>query len=435
MKLPFQAIFLSLALCGGCSKGPDKSASGSGTSPIAKIPQADLSTLDPALKKQITALVGIVEGNATSADGWGRLGEAYQAADFLRQAEICYSEAARLDPASGKWRYLLALLQINHAPDEGFENLARAVTLLPRTNDFARLALGKSYAERGRATEAAAQFQQILATAPEHPGARLEMARLELRSNNIPATLQLLQPCLTNSFTAKPALLLLSQAKQRAGRADEALALARKSAAMAKPFDWPDPILRELQSFKADGENLRERANGLLMQGRLPEAEKLLGQLLSSELPNAQTALLMGRLKLQQRACGEAEEWFQKHLQLQTNSLQGWVQLGLAQFCQSSWDAAALSFQKAIQIKPDFAQAHYNLGLCHSRARRSREAIAAYQNALRSQPGDAAAHAALAEEHLQLGNTQEAAAETESALMLDPRQPRALRVKELLSRK
>src|SRR6185369_17948884 len=145
---------------------------------------------------------------------------------------------------------------------------------------------------------------------------------------------------------------------------------------------------------------------------------------------DAEALLLLGRLRLQQRRCADAEPLFQRHLAIQTNSLNGLVQLGLALFCQQRWNDSATAFERALILKPDFAQAHYNLGLARARAHDSAGAIRSYREALRCSPGDAATHAALAEELIGVGSFDEALIQADHAIALEPNYPKAKAARE-----
>jgi tetratricopeptide (TPR) repeat protein len=424
------ALLLVVAVLGGCSRSP-QSAKNAATPEIA-IPEVQTSGLDSALGETIQKSRQALQSSPQSSEAWGKLGQALDAAEFYAEARTCYKRASVLDPQSGRWLHLLAILQLQDQPDVAFTNLARAADLLPATNDAPRLRLAQALVERGKLAEATPHLDALLATTPGHAAARVEMARVKLAAGDPTNAVRLLSPAMTNIFTARAAYLLMSQATQRLGDSNTASMLARRAAAMPRPFDWPDPFLREVQSLKTDEQSLLDRANGLMMTRRLDEAESVLNQVLKKSPDNPEIFLLLGRLKIQQRRCNEAEQALQQHLTLRTNSLQGFMQLGLARFCDSRWSDAASAFQSAVALKPDFAQGHYNLGLALSRAGESNKAIESFHAALRCQPGDASTHAALAEEFLRTGQFPQASQETENALKVDPQQPKALRVRASL---
>ena len=153
------------------------------------------------------------------------------------------------------------------------------------------------------------------------------MARVLLARNELDRAAESLALCVTNPYTARPALLVLSQIRQRQGDAASAAGLARRAAAMPRPFDWPDPWLREVQFRRADRQKLQDQANGLLMQQRVKEAEAAIDKLLKAFPDDPEGWLLRGRLHFLERRCAEAEEAFRRYLSLQPVSINGLVLL------------------------------------------------------------------------------------------------------------
>lgn len=417
-------VFFVLAASGflwcGCSSSPE-------------VPQASSDALDPVLAGMIRTSREQVIATPRSADAWGRLGQAFDAAEFATEAAHCYQRAGALDPESSRWPHLLALRQLQDEPETALQNLARAATLASPTNDASRLRLAQALIERGRWTEAAGELRLLLAVRPDHPAARLELARVRLAENDPTEAARLLPPALTNAHTARLALLLLSQIRQREGNSTEAAELARRAAALPRPFDWPDPFLREVQSLRASRDDISDRVNELLRQRRLDEAASQLEPLLATAPDHAEGLLLLGRLRVLQQRCAEAGAPLRRHLELRPDSLHGWTQLGLAGFCDGRWSDAAAAFRRAVELKPDFAQGHYNLGLALARAGEAANAIACFRETLRIQPGNTAAHTALAGELWKTGQTAEAGREVEAALRIDPRNVRALALRERLA--
>ena len=407
----------------GCSKVPERKLVG--------VPVVDTSSLDSFQAGLISNAVVAVRAQEQSAEAWGKLGQAFEAAEFYGEALRCYQRAVELDAGSGKWRYLLALRQLQEEPEVALTNLMEAVKRVPGTNDAPRLRLAQALVERGRYEQALPHLNELLTVDMNHAAARVELARIKLATVEAAAVAEvpeLLRPAMTNNYTARAAHLLLSQARQRMGDGEGAATLARRAAAMPEAFDWPDVYLREVQSLMGADQALSERANALLAQGRFEEAERVLQQLMQRGPENPEPLLLLGRLRIQQRRCGEAETFLQRHLALRTNSLQGYVQLGLARFCESRWQPAAEAFRKATELKPDFAQAHYNLGLALARHGDSEGAKAAYQSALGINPADANAHAAVAEEFLRAGDRARAHKHAMEALRIDAKHAKAIKV-------
>lgn len=360
-----------------------------------------------------------------SAGAWGKLGQVFHAVDFFAEASVCYAKAAELDARAPRWPHLLGLLQLQEQPDAAISNLTRAVALTGVQPDAPIVQLSRALIERGRFDEATKHLQLLLGASPDHPAARLEMARVYLARNELTRAGESLVACATNSHTARPALLLLAQIRQRMGDTERAAQVSRRAASMSRPFDWPDPWLREAVVLRMDRQKLADQANGMLMQQRLPEAGAALNRLLNLFPEDAEGLLLLGRLRALEQRQPEAEEAFRRHLVAQPASLNGMIQLGICLLRQQRWNDAAGVLRQAITLKPDFAQAHSNLGYALAEAGDVAGAIVSYQNALRNAPGDPSTHLALAEQLHKAGRATEAIVHARRAEELDPQDPRA----------
>jgi tetratricopeptide (TPR) repeat protein len=327
---------------------------------------------------------------------------------------------------------LLALRQLREAPDEALKNLRRAVELSGVTNDASRLRLSQALTERGRLEESTHVLDGLLSVLPQHPAARLELARVSLTRGSVGDVPNLLVPSLTNPYTARPAHLLLAQALLRSGQAEASARHAQTAAALPKPFDWPDPFLREVQELRRDGRKMAEQVQQFMTERRWPEAEALVNDLLIRFPEDAEGMLLLGRIRLQQRRCDAAETLFRRVLNRQPESPLAWMQLGMSHYCQSQWKPAAVAFEQAVRLKADFGQAHFNLGMARIRLGDSAGAISSLREALRTTPGDPSIHVALAEELHRSGDPSGASQYLTRALALDPAFPKALKLQERL---
>lgn len=414
MKRSFAAGAMTaawLVLFSGCARSPEP-------------PRVDVSSIDPALATNIQAARTAVVSAPKSADAWGKLGQAFHAAEFTGEAGLCYSNAAALDATSARWLYLLGTVELQETPESAIEHLTRAVQLGGVNVEAPRFALARALVERGRHDEALPHLQLLLAANPNHAAARLELGRVQVARGNVDEALRILQPALTNSFTARPAMLLLSQIEQRRGHAEVATQLARRAGMLPRPFDWPDPFLREVQNLRADRQRLADQANALIQQQRTRDAEAVLQRLLTSFPEDAEGLLLLGRLRYVEKNCAAAEQAYRKHLAVQPKSLNGLIQLALSLLCQQRWTDGIAVLEQTIALKPDFAQAHVNLGYARGRAGDSAGAIRAYREAIRCNPGDLSAHIALADELARAGQRSEAVATLDRASAINPSDPR-----------
>lgn len=430
-----------LAWLTGCPANPDRSPPSSSSAKPAAVPEASATLTPPApitthLDATLAAVLRAAQERVLtepkSADAWGRYGQALEAAEFPDEARRCYAQAVTLDPSAPGWLHLRGLAELATSPELALEHLRRAAAVPGPHQEASRLRLAQALFERGRIAEAAQPLQALLISRPDHPAARLELGRARLAEGQLGEANRWLEPCLTNPYTAQPATLLLSQIRAREGQGEAALALARRAQSMPRPFDWPDPLQKEVQALRSDRARFAEKIAQLLAQKRFAEAEVQLKDLLARTPEDPEALLLAGRAELLQRRCREAEARFRNHLRVAGDSVNGEIQLGLTLLCQERWADAATVLERAVALKPDFGQAHANLALARSRLGDGPGAIRSYRDALRCTPGDAATHAALAEELFRVGDVTAAREHVDRALQLDPANPRArtLRARE-----
>jgi tetratricopeptide (TPR) repeat protein len=397
-------------------------------------PAVDTSSLDPALAHLIGTNRAAVLRDRRSGAAWGILGQALHTAEFQAAAVLCYSNATVLAPQEFRWWYLRGLLELQDAPQNAVQHLERATELARGVTDAPRYQLARALVERGRYQEALPHLRLLLSANPNHAAGRVELARVHLATGALREATEELQPALTNSFTMRPALFIAAQIARRTGQVELSGQLSKRATGMPRPFDWPDPVLRDVQNLRVDRATLADQANSLLQSRRYAEAGAVLQNYLQRFPDDPEGLLLLGRFHYVQRQCGEAENAYRRHLGIEPDSLNGLIQLGLALLCQQQWTNAAAVLERAISLKPDFAQAHFNLGLARSRAGDSAGAIAALRDALRCTPGDVNIHLTLADELGLAGQFDAAREHVLRAAEINPGDPRVKAAQEQLQR-
>jgi tetratricopeptide (TPR) repeat protein len=285
-----------------------------------------VSPPEPSLAEGLAAARARVLAEPASGEAWGRYGQALEAAEFVGEARECYARAVELDPASAGWVHLLGLLELADQPEKAVVHLASAVALGGVGAEASRVRLAQALVERGRFAEATPHLEALVSEQPGHAAARLELARVRFLEQRVGEVADLLAPCLTNPYTARPALLLLGQVRGREGKGEEAAELVRRASGMARPFDWPDPYQREVQGYRGDRARQAEQVNVLLGQRRYAEADALLSGLLERMPDEPEFLLLAGRSLLLQRRCADAERRMREHLRVLPDSLNGLTQ-------------------------------------------------------------------------------------------------------------
>lgn len=139
----------------------------------------------------------------------------------------------------------------------------------------------------------------------------------------------------------------------------------------------------------------------------------------------------------------EAEEWFEKGLELERagapfdqilqaylkavtldpRSAGAMVNLGTAFFHRRMWGEAELWYRRALEVEPGYVLAHYNLGNLYDEMDDREAAIAHYKQAVKLDPQYADAHYNLALLYQTGGRALEAVRHWQAYLRLDPVSP------------
>jgi len=154
--------------------------------------------------------------------------------------------------------------------------------------------------------------------------------------------------------------------------------------------------------------------------GRLGEAKRLYGEVLSQDPKNAAALNLLGVISCQEGAPRRAAELITKAVALQPDYAEAHNNLGTALRASGNFEGAVAAYRKALQVKPSYFEAHNNLGNAFRDLGRLEDAVAACQKALALAPGFAEAHNNLGNALHDQGKPEEAVAAYRRALDLRP---------------
>jgi len=163
-----------------------------------------------------------------------------------------------------------------------------------------------------------------------------------------------------------------------------------------------------------------QQAVALHQQGRLPEAERLLTQVLR-RFPGSPDALqLLGVIALQTGRLERGLALLQSAIRAAPHAAALHSNSGIALRRLGRLDEALASYEKAIALDPDCAEAHYNRADVLRALKRPEDALASYDAALALRPGDAETHCGRGIALRTLGRADEAVASYDRALALNP---------------
>jgi tetratricopeptide (TPR) repeat protein len=397
-------------------------------------PSLMATDIDPAVMKVVQAARSTIHQSPHSAEAWGRLGMIFKAHAFPSEANACFVQAEQLDSREPRWPYHQAIELAERDPEMAIARLQHAIELVGSNAEAPRLRLGELLLRQGRLDEAEEQFRRLLAQHPNHAHAHLDLARLALERDDLPASLAHLSHSMADKRTQKPSCVLAAEVHQRLGNLAAAEQQRRQAALLPEAPPWPDPFIEEVVRLRTGKQVGLARADRLLSQNRLSEAIVLL-QGLVHDYPDSDWAwLLLGRAFLGRKELPAAEEALRKAAQLASTSIEVQFYLGVVLLLREDPRAAATCFRRATEIKPDFAEAHHNLGHCLLRQGDRASAVEAFRRAVLCKPNYSDAHRDLGEMLAQQGQLTESLVHLRYALRLNPADPQAKKLLEQVLR-
>jgi tetratricopeptide (TPR) repeat protein len=388
---------------------------------IPRIASANISTNRLAAIESARARV---LSKPRSADAWGEYGKVLRAFDFHAESLGCFRAAESLDPKNPRWPFFISRILRAEDPVESLRYLKRAVELTGNSPEAPRYYLAKILAEEGAIHEAETHAQALLDAHADFIPARMLLAQIAFAKGDTNAAESNVKMCLNDPRTGRSAWALLASLQQRRNDVVAAEESSRKAAAAAADQPIADAFEAEVLALRGDPQGISDRVHTLLAERNIPEAARLIDQLVREHPDFADTWLVRGRLLLLQKQYPAAEESLRRHLQMDPKSTQGYFQLGSVYIAAGQFAAAQNAFRRAIELKADFGPAWFNLAYALGREGKWAEARPAFEQAIRYNPEHIESYLLLADVHLQLGNRVEAEKQLQSAGRISPQDPR-----------
>jgi protein O-mannosyl-transferase len=370
--------------------------------PPSDLPVPNAASFLPAVRAQVESAYARAAASPEDAEAVGRYGMVLDAYTQYDAARACYERAHRLDPASFRWAYYLALLQ-----DARGDRAAAIATLrdaLQRAPEYApaRIALSSMLRASGEAEQARALAESAVKDAPGSAPAHYALGQALAAKGQGAAAVPHLEEAVRIAPEYAAARYALALAHRDLGHAEASareMALYEKSRDRDPPAD--DPLVDEIQRLNTGSLVHLRQADQLYKEKRFPEAAAAYESALAvqGEDKSIHTALVATYLQMK------------------------------------DWPKAEAHYQAAMAIDPAFAKAHFNMALVRAQQGDFKASEELLRKALAADPDDAAAHAQLAQVYEARNEPARAASEYRIALQKDPRaqETRALLVRRLLA--
>ena len=131
-----------------------------------------------------------------------------------------------------------------------------------------------------------------------------------------------------------------------------------------------------------------QQAMALLQQGKLPQATRLLKDLVAARPQDPAPHYLLGYAALQNQRPAQAAADMRRALDLGLSDPAAFYHYGSALAALGDYQPAAAAFEKALAQKPDFLAARSNLANCYFEMREFTQAEANYRLTLAAEPGN-----------------------------------------------
>jgi tetratricopeptide (TPR) repeat protein len=404
--------------------------------PVPEMPRPDLAAFtEREVQMDVFTAGHRIELQPRLADAWGEYGIVLRAYHRDAEADRSLQVAADLDPADGRWPYLLGAHLADTDPAAAvrwLEQAARAtVPEVARETVLARLA--ETLIAAGRPADALAVLGPDPAAAS--PRIRLAAARAAAATGDDRAAAEFLGDLADHPLAARQALLLRSEICRRQGRTSYADYLASRAADTPDGL-WPDPLADPIRLRDRSRAGRLDQAAQLLRIGRPVEAERLLRPLTGG--PAATDPSPFVGLAEAREAQGDRQgalEALARALQLDSKNLAANYQIGLLHFStgEQLWaagqaDQARAEFREAVTwldqalaINPDFGKGLLLKGTAlHRFLGQPEDGLALLRRFVQLRPEVGEGHLLLGQALADSGQTEAAAASLRRATELAP---------------
>jgi tetratricopeptide (TPR) repeat protein len=365
---------------------------------LMPVHQPKLDELEPSVREQLISFQNSLAAQTKDpaatdlklSEGYGLMGQVYQAYSLTSPARECYLNAHHLAPKDFRWVYLLGNLSQQEGRIEeavSYYTLARGL----RPDYLAALVnLGNLYLQQNRLDESRSSFREALALNAHCAAARYGLGQVALSTRNYAEAVEHLEQALADAPEANRIHYALGMAYRGLGNIEKAQSHLQQQGPVG--IRAPDPLVDGLQEL-IRGERLH---------------------------------LVRGRMAFDARRFLEAADEFRKAIAANPASAAARVNLGSALAQTGDVKGAIEQYQQAIRIDPSSGSAHYDLGLLLAKQNQHNQAIVHLQSALGLNPNDVEARFVLAEELLNSGRLEEALTEFSRVVEVNPDNEEAL---------
>jgi tetratricopeptide (TPR) repeat protein len=348
---------------------------------------------------------------------YSSLGALLMRQDRDKDAEPIFRQALGVDPKDGIALRMLSELRLRAGDVKEALELAKRATVIAEAPASAWVGLAAAEKASGNKAAAKTTLDRVLTDEPENLAALLERAELFTDEKNFELAITDLRAAAKLKPADKVVMSRLAHTLQLAGKADEALAVAK-----AAGLEVQQPTGNGSAGVLGTPEEI-EAANSEDPGISRKALEKLLEK-------NPRNAMLLGRLGNSYRTDDPARslDFYRKASQLQPDAPEYALGYGAALVQARRFADAAFVLRQVVRSVPENYVARANLATALYESKRYQEAIPQYQWILTAKPDVRVAHYFIATSHDYLGEYPEALASYEKFLSVADSQTNQLEI-------
>ncbi|MDH3744399.1 MAG: tetratricopeptide repeat protein [Acidobacteriota bacterium] len=331
-----------------------------GAEELLPLPDPDLSRLEPGVREKLhnareALLVTIGDADQDSQKQgrlYGHTGKVFHAHNAYAVAEVCYRNAAVLEPDEIRWPYTLGFLYQDTGRFEEAKSRYREVLQIDPGHLFAMLRLAQTHLELGELGEASELYEQVVEQPDLAAVAHAGLARISVAQGDYEKAVVHYEKALELRPDASRLYVPLGQVYRRLGKMEQAREnLERAGDAKLRVFD---PILDDVGSLAV----------------------------------SSAMFLTAGAQALKAERFDKAVQAFRGAIAVNPENRRAHLNLGVVLAELGELDEAEASVREALRLSPDYYFAYFNLGTIYEKRGLLAEAVGFYEKALEGNPDE-----------------------------------------------
>jgi tetratricopeptide (TPR) repeat protein len=396
----------------------------------------------------------------------GQLGKMLLAQQFDHEADICFAEAGRLDPADPRWLYGRCVRILKRDPDhavamlEEAKALADAAPKYPRYRSVIYMQLAEALLEGGQLDAAEAICRAEQQHNPNNPRPVLRLGLIAQARGDTALAEQLLTTAQASLSCRRFATAQLAALARSRGDRTAADIYEKQVAASPPEAVWPDPFFEEIASLQVGQRGFERQVKRLESERQYDEAVQLYRKRIEKH-PTVHNYVGAGvnlaRLAQQQtdqaaRAADydQAFRMLRQAVELGPDNSFAHYTLAQVVFARAERDQQADPdspqikawfrevrdhAKRAVELRPGYAEAYLWWGLALKHLGEPKEALAPLRAGVTCQPSDFRLQLSLGQALIEADRGAEAETYLENARKLGPDDPRPVEALKRLRKK